>query len=126
MKAQVSIEFLVITAGLLAIYSLVLPALTSSFQNTTLDFNGNIAKSIVNQIAWKTREVNLLEEESVLYMNFNSPVEFSLAFNNGEISSSFNYSTDANGVADGTLVISKGLNAVKFTKIQEGVQVSSK
>ncbi len=108
MKAQVSVELLVISAGLLAVYSLVMPSLFSSFEKTSASFNSQLQNSIIQNIEWKASEVELLEEGAVLYADVTSPFEF-------------NFSTR------GSLVnVAKGKNSFELIRTSQGVEIQSK
>ncbi len=125
MKGQISLEFLVITAGMLAIYAVVFPLLFSSFQTSLLGFNTLAANSIAQQIKWKAEEVALLEQGALLTSRFSSPVEFVVIVNNGELFTDFNYSDEINAL-DNELFLAKGRNEFVFEKTEHGVEIYSK
>ncbi len=106
MKAQITIEFLIVSAGLLAVYALLLPSLINSFENANEHFNKNTIKAIEGQITWKAGEVDLLEPGSMLKSEVNSPVEFTI---------------ESYGVE-----IKKGRNELLFVKTIAGVEIHSK
>ncbi|MBI4406674.1 hypothetical protein HY571_02055 [Candidatus Micrarchaeota archaeon] len=108
MKGQITLEFMVITAGLLAIYAALSPLFFSSFQDSLLGFNAVAVDSISEQIKWKAEQVELLDEGAILIYRFSSPVEFATAVKNQE------------------LFIEKGKNELVFEKTDQGVEVYSK
>ena len=106
----------------MAIYSLLLPSMLSSYQSASSNFSTVASKVIVDQTAWKIGEVNLMDEGAVLEMHFNSPLDFEFNIENGEIQT-LNYSAKANGGVDATMVVKKGRNDLQFTKTSNGVEV---
>ncbi|MFH0713712.1 MAG: hypothetical protein V1722_04480 [Candidatus Micrarchaeota archaeon] len=122
---QVTIEFLVITAGLLAAYALVLPSLVNSFQQSSFAFNSNVEKAIARQIAWKIQQVNLLEEGSELQSVFYSTSVFQILINQNEVSL-LNSSFPAQGALPKVLQVPKGNCTVLFAKTLDGVEIQLK
>lgn len=120
-RGQVSLEYLVLTAGLLGVYSIVLPGLLSSFQNGQYNFNDAVQKSIASQVAATAKEVNLLGEGSELQSNFTSPVDFEIVFGNQQVITG-NYSFGA-PVVDGNAQVKKGRNGFTFLKTDAGVKI---
>lgn len=119
---QVTIEFLVITAGLLAAYALVLPSLVNSFQESSLAFSSAAEKTIAKQIAWKIQQVNLLDDGSELQSVFYSQSAFQILINQNEVSL-LNSSFPAQGALPMNLEIPKGNCTVLFAKNSAGVVV---
>ncbi len=108
MRGQLSVEFLVVSAGLLAVYSLILPSLFSSFEKTSVSFNSQLRNSIIQNIEWKANEVELLEDGAVLYADITSPFEF-------------NFSSRGSSVN-----VAKGKNSFEFIRTSQGVEIQSK
>ncbi len=124
MRGQATLEFLILTVGLLAIYSFLLPHFLNSVSTGITNFNAGAGNFITQHIAWKSREVNLLEEGDELTSSVYSPVEFRLFFENGIINSQFNSSIESS-VVDGELFITRGRNELSFVKTPVGVEVQS-
>ncbi|MFH1246874.1 MAG: hypothetical protein V1644_00700 [Candidatus Micrarchaeota archaeon] len=108
MRGQVTVEFLVVAAGLLAVYAVSFPVFASSFQKASNEFNSQVSNSIVDQVKWKASEVELLEEGSTLYSEVNSPFEFN--FSVGE--TAFN--------------VKRGVNVFQFSRTSSGVEIQLK
>ncbi len=105
MRAQASMEYLLLTAGMLVIYAFVFPVFLSSFQNASNSFTNASIKSIGDQLQWKAQEVNELGAGSMLEMRLFSPV-----------GSQFN-------INDAELNVTKGENIFTFQKTETGVSI---
>ena len=122
-RGQLTLEFLMITAGLLAVYAVVLPSSLSSFQRSSNVFDSNAGASIVSAMIWKANEVNLFESGSQLSGKFNSPLEFNFSIENNVVRAPFNVSIAPDNIGDAQFEVKRGDNLFTFLKTNSGVSI---
>ncbi len=126
MKGQVTLEFLLLYASLLAIYAVVLSVAIPQFNKANTAFNEMTVNNIAEQIAWKANEVNLLNDGSIFYANFSTPFETTFSVSSNQITTNSSNASFAIRARDREITLRKGVNELIFEKTSESVEIQLK